>query len=249
MFKFLSKIAGGINNVRRGKASAIILCAGSSTRFSSDNENKQFAFVDGLPVIIRTILAFEKSDAINEIILVTKKEDIDELKNLVCDNGIKKVTCIVVGGNTRQESALKGFKHVSEKSKLVAIHDGARCLVTTKIIDDVIMEADKHKAATAACRVTDTVKISDDNGFISKTVDRNYVWNVQTPQIFEKKLYNTCAFYAKQKGISATDDCMLIESAGFKVKLVDTGRDNIKITVKDDIQLAEHILAARGEKQ
>ena len=248
MFKFLSKIAGGLNNIKRGKASAIILCAGSSTRFSSNNENKQFALVNGLPVILRTVLAFESCEAVGEIILVTKKEDIDDLKALVCDNGIKKVTCIVVGGSTRQESALKGFKHVSEKSKLVAIHDGARCLVTPELIESIIDEADKYKAATAASRVTDTVKISDNNGFISKTIDRNYVWNVQTPQVFEKKLYSVCAYNAKQKGISVTDDCMLIEKAGFKVKLVDTGRENIKITVKEDINLAEHILSKRGEE-
>ena len=249
MFKFLSKLAGGVNNIRRGKTSAIILCAGSSTRFSNQNENKQFAEVLGIPVVLRTIFEFEKSDLIGEIILVTKKEDIDDLKALVCKNGIKKVSCIVVGGNTRQESALRGFKHVSEKSKYVAIHDGARCLVTTEIIESVIKEADRHKAATAAYKVTDTIKLADKDGFVSKTIDRNLVWNVQTPQVFEKKLYNVCAYNAKQKDISATDDCMLVEAAGFKVKLVDTGKDNLKITVKDDILLAEYILAKRGEEK
>lgn len=247
MFKFLSKLAGGVNNIRRGKTSAIILCAGSSTRFS--NENKQFAEVLGVPVVLRTVFEFEKSDLIGEIILVTKKEDIDDLKALVCKNGIKKVGCIVVGGNTRQESALRGFKHVSEKSKYVAIHDGARCLVTTEIIESVIKEADRHKAATAAYKVTDTIKLADKDGFVSKTIDRNLVWNVQTPQVFEKKLYNVCAYNAKQKDISATDDCMLVEAAGFKVKLVDTGKENLKITVKDDILLAEYILAKRGEEK
>ena len=246
MFKFFSKLAGGINNFKRGKTSAIILCAGSSTRFSNINENKQFYDVCGVPVIMRTINAFEQSDAIGEIVLVTKKEDIDELKQLVCKNGIKKVSCIVVGGATRQESAIKGFKHISEKAKLVAIHDGARCLVTPEIIESVILEADKHKAATAATKVTDTVKVSDGDGFISKTINREYVWNVQTPQVFEKKLYSVAAYNALQKGINATDDCMLAENAGFKVKLVETGKENIKITVKDDIQLAEHILIARG---
>lgn len=249
MFKFLSKMAGGINNIKRGKTSAIILCAGSSTRFSDQNENKQFAEVLGVPVILRTVLAFEKSDLIGEIILVTKKDDIDDLKSLVCQNGIKKVSCIVVGGDTRQESALRGFKHVSEKAKLVAIHDGARCLVTSEIIETVIKEADKYKAATAACRVTDTIKLADKEGFISKTIDRNLVWNVQTPQVFEKKLYNVCAYNAQQKGINATDDCMLAEGAGFKVKLVDTGKNNIKITIKDDIKLAEYILSTRGEEE
>ena len=247
MFKILNKFVSGISSIKRGKTSAIILCAGSSTRFSSENENKIFAPVLGVPVILRTINAFENSDAIGEIILVTKKECVDELKSLVCDNGIKKVSCIVVGGNTRQESAFKGFKHVSEKAKLVAIHDGARCLVTPKIIESVIIEADKYKAATAGTQVTDTVKLCNSDGFISKTIDRNFVWNVQTPQIFEKKLYCVCAHNAYSKGINATDDCMLVESAGFNIKLVETGKENIKITVKEDIRLAEYILNSRGE--
>ena len=247
MFKFLSKIAGGINNSKRAKTSAIILCAGSSTRFSAEKENKQMALVSGTPVILRTIDAFEKCEFINEIVLVVRKEDAEKYKELVCENGLKKVSCIVIGGETRQSSALRGFKHISEKSKYVAIHDGARCLVTPEIIQKVIFEADAHKAASAASRVTDTVKIADKNGFIAKTVDRNYVWNVQTPQVFEVKLYQACAYNAKDKGIDATDDCMLLESAGFKVKLVDTGKSNIKITVKEDISLAEYILSQRGE--
>ena len=196
MFKIFSKIAGSINNIRRSKTSAIILCAGASTRFSS-TENKQLAEVCGVPVIVRTISAFEGSELISEIILVTKKEDIEKYKQLVCENGFRKVSCIVVGGDTRQSSALRGFKHVSEKSNFVAIHDGARCLVTKEIINKVITEADAHKAATAASKVTDTVKIADNNGFISKTIDRSYVWNVQTPQVFETKLYSICAYKAK----------------------------------------------------
>ncbi len=248
MFKFISRMVGKVKGVKRGKISAIILCAGSSTRFSDGRESKQFATVRGVPVILRTILTFERTDAISEIILVARKEDIEDLKSLVCVNGIKKVSCIVVGGSSRQESALKGFKHVSEKSTFVAIHDGARCMVTSEIIDKVISEAERHMAATAASRVTDTVKISDNDGFIKKTVNRENVWNVQTPQIFEKKLYTTAVYNAKQKGIEATDDCMLVENIGFKVKLVETGKENIKITVKDDICLAENILVARGDE-
>ena len=249
MFNFLSKIVGKAKSAKRGRVCAIILCAGSSMRFSGGEESKQFAHVSGIPVVLRTILAFENTDSINEIVLVAKKEDIEDLKALVCVNGIKKVSCIVVGGSTRQESALKGFKHVSEKTNFVAIHDGARCLVTPEIIEAVISEAEAHSAATAATQVTDTVKISDENGFIKKTINRENVWNVQTPQVFEKKLYTTAIYSAKQKGVNATDDCMMVESIGFKVKLVETGKENIKITVREDIALAENLLAARGNNQ
>ena len=248
MFKMLSKIANGINKLRRGKVSAIILCAGASARFSNGSESKQFATVMGVPVIIRTIKAFEASNSISEIILVVRKEDVDNVKRLVCEYNIQKVSCIVIGGETRQSSALRGFKHVNEKSKLVAIHDGARCLVTPELIEEVIKEADTHRAATAATKITDTIKLADDDGFIKSTVDREYLWSVQTPQIFEKKLYMTSTYYSKDKGLIATDDCMLVENAGFKIKLVETGKENIKITVQDDINLANQILLSRGEK-
>ncbi|MBE6673740.1 MAG: 2-C-methyl-D-erythritol 4-phosphate cytidylyltransferase [Ruminococcaceae bacterium] len=249
MFKIFSKIAGSIKDIRRGKTSAIILCAGESTRFSKGKENKQMALVNGVPVILRTLKTFEETDDICEIILVVRKEDANSYKDIVCKNGLKKVKCIVIGGDTRQSSALRGFKHVDENSKFVAIHDGARCLVTPEIINKVINEADQHNAAAAATRITDTLKLADKNGFISKTVDRSNMWSVQTPQVFEKKLYMVSAYNAKEKGIEATDDCMLAEASGFKVKLVETGKENIKITVKDDIILAEQILASRGEEQ
>ena len=248
MFKLISKFVGKVKGGKRSRVCAIILCAGSSMRFSGGEESKQFAHVFGVPVVLRTIIAFENADSISEIVLVAKKEDIDDLKALVCINGIKKVSCIVVGGETRQESAIKGFKHVSEKAAFVAIHDGARCLVTPEIIDAVISEAETYSAATAATQVTDTVKISDDKGFIKKTINRENVWNVQTPQVFDKKLYAEAITGAKQSGLNATDDCMMVENIGFKVKLVETGKENIKITVREDIALAENLLSARGEK-
>ena len=247
--KFLSKFLGAFKKVKRGKASAVILCAGASTRFSGDGkENKQMAQVLGLPVIVRTILAFECCDDIHEIVLVVRKKDIKRYEALVNSCGFQKVTSVVVGGATRQESALAGFDAISPKSSLVAIHDGARCLVTPELISKVVADAGTYRAATAASRVTDTVKMATKDGFISSTIDRDFVWNVQTPQIFEVKLYAASAYTAKEKGFFATDDCMLVENAGFKVKLVDTGKDNIKITVKDDIALAEHILTSRGEE-
>ncbi len=242
-----SKIAGAFNTLKNGVVSAIILCAGSSTRFSNGTKSKQLAEVCGISVIERTLRAFEECNSINEIILVVRKEDAEEYKSFVYDKGFKKIKCIVTGGSTRQISALKGFKHVSKKTKYVAIHDGARCLVDSKIIESVLKEATKNGIATAASKVTDTVKAADKDGFIIKTLDRTNMWNVQTPQIFEYKKYQISAYKAKQDGYIATDDCMLAEYVGFKVKLVDTGNENIKITVQEDIKRAEAILNARGE--
>ena len=244
MFKIFGKSkTAGILKSKFPFTSAIILCAGSSERFGS---NKQMATVCGQSVIEHTISVFEGLGAIKEIVLVVPKDLTQEYKDIVFQNGFAKVSCIVTGGETRQLSAFRGFKHISDKAKLVAIHDGARCLVTPQIIERVLAEANEYGAATAACKTVDTLKIADEEGFIDDTIDRNLVWQVQTPQIFDTELYAEASLTAKENGFAATDDCMLVESLGYKVKLVDTGRDNIKITHPDDILLAEFILNKRG---
>ena len=204
------------------------------------------AQVLGLPVIVRKILAFECCDDIHEIVLVVRKEDLKRYEALVKNCEFQKISAIVVGGDTRQESALKGFDAISQKSSLVAIPDGARCLITPEQISKVIEEAGIYNAATAASKVTDTVKMATKDGFISKTIDREYVWNVQTPQVFEVKLYATSAYYSKEQGFLATDDCMLVEAYGKKVKFVDGDYENIKITTPEDIELALNYIKKRG---
>ena len=245
----MKNIFSQISDIIHGDVTAIILCAGNSSRFSSGRESKQMVEVLGKSVIERTIEAFENSHSIREIILVVRKEDTAEYNRIICDNAFKKIACIVVGGDTRQISAMRGFKHVSEKSAYVAFHDGARCLVTPNIIESVIKAAKSHKAATAATHALDTVKVADSEQNIVKTLDRDMLWTVQTPQVFEKDLYRSCIENAITKGISATDDCMLAEAYGQKVKLVETGKMNIKITYKEDIQLAEAILSISEENE
>lgn len=248
MKNIFSQLSEKFNLSHNADTSAILLCAGESTRFSGGRSSKQMATVLGKAVIARTIEAFEESPSIKEIVLVVKKDEADDYNKLICNSAYKKISCIVVGGDTRQISAMRGFKHISEKAKLVAIHDGARCLVTPEIIEAVIAEARSNGASSSANKVTDTVKMVDDDNNISRTVSRENMWTVQTPQVFEHQLYRNCIENAIQKGISATDDCMLAEAYGQKVKLVETGRENIKITFKEDILLAEAIIKARGDK-
>ena len=248
MKKLFSQLSEKFNLSHSADTSAILLCAGESTRFSQGRTSKQMASVLGRAVIARTIDAFEEAPSVREIVLVVKKEEADDYNKMICEAAYKKIACIVVGGDTRQISAMRGFKHISEKSKLVAIHDGARCLVTPEIIESVISEARSNGAASAANKVTDTVKIVDNDNVISRTVSRENMWTVQTPQVFEHQLYRNCIENAKEKGIGATDDCMLAEAYGQRVKLVETGRENIKITYKEDIFLAEAIIKARGDK-
>ena len=134
---------------------------------------------------------------------------------------------------------------MDKRSKYVAISDGARCLVTPTIINSVCRSAYKYRAATAAHRSTDTVKIADKKGFIDSTADRDIVWLAQTPQVFKTKLYRAAAYTALKKGFKATDDNSLVENVGHAVRLVECGAQNIKITTREDVAIAEGILLDR----
>lgn len=221
--------------------SAVILAAGNGTRFGG-SVKKQFVDVLGVPCIVRTVAAFECCKAIDEIILVG---DTEALSAIFKDRSFKKLARIVPGGPTRQDSALCGFDAVSEKSKYVAIHDGARCLITPEMIEATVKEAYHYRASAAAHRSEDTVKIADKNGLIESTTDRDKIWLVQTPQVFLNDVYRVSAYMAKKDAAVVTDDCMLCERLGFEVKLVECGRENIKLTNPDDLKLCEAIIAYR----
>lgn len=223
--------------------SAVVLGAGSSERFGG---NKVAYKIDGIPVFIRTLKVFDASPLIDEIVLVVKSEERESIASDVVKYGpVNKLKCIVAGGDTRQKSALKGFEAINPSAKYVAIHDAARCLITEKDIELVCRAAFAERAATAAHKVTDTVKYADKHGYIDYTIDRNFVYTVSTPQVFLADLYRAAAYTARDNGFEATDDCMLAETLGFKVKLVEIGGDNIKLTYKDDVERAHFILNKR----
>ena len=136
---------------------------------------------------------------------------------------------------------------IDERSRFVAIHDGARCLITPEQIRKVCRAAYRHRAATAACPVTDTVKLANRRGFIDKTLDRDKIFLAQTPQVFHADLYR--AALANVKDDSLTDDNQLMEKVRHPVRLVDTGKDNLKITTPDDVARATFILAQREVMQ
>lgn len=245
----IKKIAGIFRAVSgtphpKNYTSAIIAAAGMSERFGGD-VTKQMTSIRGIPVLIHTLRAFEAADCIHEIIVVAKINEINAWEQLCREHGITKVTAIVQGGYTRQDSVLCGLDAVSKKSKFVAIADGARCLITPDQIKLVCRAAYKYKAATAAHRSTDTVKIADKNGFISSTADRDTVWGAQTPQVFRTKLYRAAAYTALKKGFKATDDNSLVENVGHPIRLVECGAQNIKITTREDLAVAEGVLCDR----
>lgn len=226
--------------------SAIIVAAGNASRM--DGVDKQFVEIGGTPVIIRSILAFEHSGLVDEMIVVTKKESIPELNHQVRNYAANKVRYIVAGGGTRQESVFNGVSCVHEDCKYIAIHDGARPLVLTGAIDACIGDAVQYGAALLGVRVKDTIKAVDEQRFITKTIDREKLFLAQTPQIFELGLYKQAMSQAAQAQLSYTDDCQLIEAAGHKVHVSPGHYSNIKITTPDDLFFAEALLGQMGER-
>ena len=220
--------------------SAVIVCAGNSSRMGG--VNKQFLNIKGVPVVARSISAYQKSSLIDEIIIVTREEDKAEILNIVNKHALTKVKKLVCGGATRQQSVLNGVSACSDCTDFVAIHDGARPLVDANTIERTVKEAFSVGAAAAGVKVKDTVKTVDENGIILNTPDRSFLRFVQTPQVFSRRLYLD-AVKSAEKGVEYTDDCMLIEAYGHSVKIVDGSYKNIKITTPEDIITAEGFLA------
>jgi len=225
--------------------SAVIVAAGSSTRM--EGGSKQMMMLAGMPVIAHTLRAFESAPCIHEIIVVAKKSEISIYDELKSQYGFKKIVSVIEGGTTRQESVRLGLDAVNPKSAFIAISDGARCLVTSEMITRVCRNAYLHGAATAATHATDTVKLGDKNAFVESTTDRKHTWLATTPQVFKINLYRAAAYTALEEKFEGTDDNSLVEHIEYPVKLVDCGRENIKITTPADIYLAEAILKYRHD--
>lgn len=238
---FIKKISKLLSTKQHKFTSAVILAGGTGSRVGAEIP-KQHLIIDGIEVVVRSMLAFEKSALVDEIVIVCLDGESELYSQYKSKYGISKLTAITAGGNSRSESALKGFESISKKAKYVAIHDAARCLTEPDEIDAVIREAYKHRCATAAMKCTDTVKIADTNGFISETPDRSKLYLAATPQVFDAKIYMTAAYSAKKDKVSVTDDNSMAERLGFRIKLVETRSTRMKITHPDDIIIAEAII-------
>lgn len=226
---------------QKGGIPVVIVAAGSFRRMNGIN--KQMLELGGIPVIIRTLQAFENSNAVGNIILVVREEDVFDLQLLTEKYNITKLTDIVSGGETREHSVLRGIERISESADAVLIHDGARPLVDKSIIESVANALKDYPAVTCAVSVKDTVKIVNSDGVVVKTLPRENLKAVQTPQGVRLKEYREAI--EKVGDVSAfTDDTSIMETAGFKVKCVEGSYRNIKITTPDDIETAQAFLEA-----
>ena len=226
--------------------SAVILAAGSSSRMGG-NSTKQFIELKGIPVVVRTLIEFERSPLIDEIIVVAKSDEVERYDGFAEKYGISKPFKVISGGETRQESARNGVDAVNDKSKFIAIHDAARCLVTEEMIHKACHAAYLHGGAVLAIKAVDTIKIADKNALIKETPERKMTWQAQTPQVFKVNAFRAATYIARDEGFEGTDDASLLEHIRIPVKLVEGSRENIKVTEPMDIYFAEAILRARAD--
>lgn len=223
--------------------SVVIVAAGLGRRMKS-KINKQYLLLDEKPILAHTIEKFENNNYIDEIILVTKDDEKDYCKQHVVDKyKYKKIKTIISGGNERQDSVYNGLRSCDEKTDLVLIHDGVRPFIRSKEINEIIKETLKSHACVTGVKVKDTIKIVDANRNIIDTPSREKLWAVHTPQAFSYNLILDAHKKCKKEGWTVTDDSMLVEKLGIKVKMIEGSYDNIKITSPEDLYIAESILS------
>lgn len=226
------------------KCSAVIVAAGSARRM--EGIDKVLAPLGELPVLVHTLYAFQDCAAVEEIVVVTREDLLVEVGRLCKDFAFDKVTKVVVGGAERIHSVQAGLREISAQAELIAIHDGARPLVSQEIIQEAVSAAAAGGAAAPAVALTDTIKRAE-GGRTAETVDRSSLWAVQTPQVFEAGLIRGAVQKALEDGELLTDDCGAVERLGMPVTLTRGSRENLKITTPLDLIVGEAILQARGE--
>ncbi len=222
---------------------AVVVAAGSSTRMGRDKLMLELA---GVPVVIHTLRELDLCSQIHEIIVVTREDLMVPISKLCAEFALKKVCKIVVGGSTRAQSVYNGVLEVSKQTQLIAIHDGARPLVSQDVLREVIAVAAKCNAAAPAVPVKDTIKCAE-NGIVTDTPERAKLYAVQTPQVFEADVIRAALYKAIEENLPITDDCSAVELLGMKVTLTQGSDENIKITTPADLVLAEALLAWRNE--
>ena len=219
------------------RCGAVIVAAGSASRMGGID--KVMAPLKGEPMILHTVRAFQECDAIAEIVVVTRPDLILPITKLT--NAFNKVTAVVSGGASRQESVALGMNALSDKCELAAIQDGARPLVTWQLIDRVVRAAHSHHAAIPVIPVKDTIKVCN-SALVVSTPDRSTLRAVQTPQVFDYDLLRGALKQAEIDGAEVTDDCSAVERLGMSVRTVEGDERNLKVTTPIDLKFAEMLM-------
>lgn len=221
----------------------IVLAAGKGKRMGAE-KNKMLLELNEVPIIVHTLLTFERDAACTKIVLVINDNEKAIFHSLILRFNLNKVEHVVKGGSERQESVFQGLQ-VLKGDGIVLIHDGARPLVTAANIAEVVKEAENHGAAILAVPVKDTIKKVVEYK-VKETIDRSSLWAVQTPQAFRLSLILKAHQIGREQKITATDDASLMEYIGWTVAVVEGDYRNIKMTTPDDMAVAEQFLLERG---
>ena len=223
------------------RTAAIIVAAGSGSRFGSETP-KQFLEINGKPVIAHTIERFEAAPSVDSIVIVVAAERIAQID----PSPFRKVSGVAIGGASRAESVLNGLSVLLDDIEVVAVHDGARPLVTVAEIEATIARAKEAGAACLVAPVTDTIK-SVRGGEIAATLDRDKLRRALTPQAFKREVL--LAAFENADLAAATDECYLVEKLGHPITIVEGSPRNIKITHPEDLILAEAFLGMEERGQ
>jgi 2-C-methyl-D-erythritol 4-phosphate cytidylyltransferase len=228
------------------KADAVIVSAGKGQRFI-EGRKKQFFSLAGKPILAYTLDSFDACPLIRSILLVVGQEDQDYcLKEIVEKFQYKKVSQVTPGGKRRQDSVRNGLDALPADADIIVIHDGVRPFVTREMIEGSIRSAIRFGAAILAMPVKDTIKMAHPDGTVLKTLERESLYQAQTPQTFQASLIREAYLKAMQDGFVGTDDASLIERLGRKIHILPGSYTNIKITTPEDLMLAELILKMRA---
>jgi 2-C-methyl-D-erythritol 4-phosphate cytidylyltransferase len=216
--------------------SAIVVAAGTSQRMGFDKLTAKLA---GCPVFIRTLQRFEICSEVKEIILVAHPDRLKQFGSLIADFGLSKVNRVVAGGEQRHLSVAAGLQATSLTAELVAVHDGARPLISPEVISLAIREARECGAVSVAAPIVETLKRADEDQCVVGSVERFGLWTMQTPQVFRREWLIRAYETVLAGGISVTDEVSAVQTAGFPVKLLTNPGWNLKITYPRDLDLAQ----------
>ncbi len=224
------------------KVTAIIPAAGKGKRMFH-SVPKHFICLEDKPVLAYTIEVFDRCPDINQILVVSRTgEENYCLTEVVEKYGFKKVFKIAIGGDRRQDSVYSGIKELDEDTDIVVVHDGVRPFVSQKTLSESIKMAMYADGVVTAIPVKDTIKIVGDDRIIRSTPDRSSMWFAQTPQVFKRRILEEAYLRAYNDKFTGTDEASLVERIGYKVSILESTADNIKITTKEDLLFAEVIL-------
>ncbi|MBI3312060.1 MAG: 2-C-methyl-D-erythritol 4-phosphate cytidylyltransferase [Candidatus Omnitrophica bacterium] len=220
---------------------AAVIVAGGVGRRLKSRVHKPFVRLAGRPMLARTLGAFERSAGVDGVVLVVYRGDLNRARALVRRYRCRKVLAVVPGGETRMDSVGCGLQALPASARWVAVHDSARPLIAPREIEAVLRAARASRAAIVAVPVIPTIK-EGKNGWVTRTLDRNRLWAVQTPQVFERKLLERAHAKGRAQKAAATDDAALVERLGVKVRIVPGSPKNIKVTTPEDLRIAEVFL-------